>query len=363
MANTEGGEKTEPATPKKRREARQNGQVMKSQEVNTAVILLVLFFTLQLMGLDIIKRMAAFITTFISPETMTKPISAVDVLPLLMDVIYEFMLTILPFLAIALFIGVLINVLQVGFLFTTKPLKPKLSKLNPINGLKNLFFSLNSLVELAKSAVKVAILASIVYGEYVRNMTFFIQMMRLDIITSAKKIFEIIFSLAFQVGLAFAIMAAFDYIYQHWKFEKDMRMSKQEIKEEWKQAEGSPEAKSKIKQKQREMSMMRMMQAVPQADVVITNPTQYAVALEYDDAGPRAPKVVAKGKDFVAAKIKEIAIEAGVEIVENKPVAQALYVYCEVGDEIPADMYQAIAEILAYVYRLKNNPARRRASV
>ncbi len=361
MAKNEGGEKTEPATPKKRREARKNGQVLKSQEVNTAVILIVMFFALQIMGLDIIKRLAAFITMFLSPETMTKPLSAVDVPPLFMDVIYEFTMTILPLLLVAMFIGVLINILQVGFLFTTKPLRPKLSKLNPLGGLKNIFFSLNSLFELAKSIVKVTILAAIIYGEYVRNMTFFTQMMRLDIITSAKKIFEMIFSLAFQVGLAFAVMAAFDYLYQRWKYEKDLKMSKQEVKDEWKQAEGNPEIKGKIKQKQREMSMMRMMQAVPQADVVITNPTEYAVALEYDDSGPRAPKVIAKGKDFVAARIKEIAREAGVEIVENKPVAQALYVYCEVGDEIPADMYQAIAEILAYVYRLKNNPARRRA--
>ena len=361
MANNEGGEKTEPATPKRRREARQNGQVLKSQEVNTAVILIVMFFTLQMMGLDIIKRMAAFITTFLSPETMLRKVTAVDVPPLFMDVIYEFILTVMPILLIALFIGVLINILQVGFLFTTKPLRPKLSKLNPISGLKNLFFSLNSLFELAKSTVKVTILAFIIYGEYIRNMPFFTMMMRMDIISSAKKIFEMIFSLAFQVGLAFAVMAAFDYLYQRWKFEKDLKMSKQEVKDEWKQSEGNPEIKGKIKQKQREMSMMRMMQAVPQADVVITNPTQYAVALEYDDSGPRAPKVIAKGKDFVAARIKEIAIEAGVEIVENKPVAQALYVYCEVGDEIPADMYQAIAEILAYVYRLKNNPTRRRA--
>ncbi len=361
MANTEGGEKTEPATPKKRREARMNGQVLKSNEVNTAVILIVMFFTLQTMGLDIIKSMASFITYFLSPDIFTRKLSAVDVPPLFMDVIYEFMIMILPILAIALFIGVVINILQIGFLFTTKPLKPKLSKLNPLHGLKNLFFSLNSLFELAKSTVKVAILGAIIYGEYTRNMPFFVQMMRMDIITSAKRIFEMIFSLAFQVGLAFSVMAAFDYLYQRWKFEKDMRMSKQEVKEEWKQSEGNPEIKGKIKQKQREMSMMRMMQSVPQADVVITNPTEYAVALEYDDSSPRAPKVIAKGKDFVAARIKEIAREAGVEIVENKPVAQALYVYCEVGDEIPADMYQAIAEILAYVYRLKNNPARRRA--
>ncbi len=360
MANNEGGEKTESATPKRRREARQNGQVLKSQEVNTAVILIVMFFALQTLGLDIIKRLAAFITSFISPETMIKPLSAVDIPPLFMNVIYEFTLTILPILAVAMLIGVVINILQVGFLFTTKPLRPKFSKLNPINGFKNMF-SMNSLVELMKSILKVAILGVIIYNEYIRNMVFFTQMMRLDLLVSAKKVFEMIFSLAFQTGLAFAVLAAADYLFQRWKFEKDLKMSKQEVKDEWKLSEGSPEIKGKIKQKQREMSMMRMMQAVPQADVVITNPTQYAIALEYDSSGPRAPKVIAKGKDFVAARIKEIAREAGVEIVENKPVAQALYVYCEVGDEIPADMYQAIAEILAYVYRLKNNPARRRA--
>ncbi len=362
MANTEGGEKTESATPKRRRQARENGQVLKSQEVNTAVILLVMFAALQMTGMDIIRSMASFVTTFLSPNMVTKHLSAVDVPPLFMNVIYNFVMTILPFCLIALGIGVVINILQVGFLFTTKPLRPKLSKLNPLNGFKNMF-SINALMELVKSIAKVAILAAIIYGEYVRNMPFFTMMMHVDVISSAKKIFEMIFSLAFQVGLAFAILAALDYLYQRWKYEKDLKMSKQEVKDEWKQTEGNPEIKGKIKQKQREMSMMRMMQEVPHADVVITNPTQYAVALQYDDSGPNAPKVIAKGKDFVAAKIKEVAIEAGVEIVENKPVAQALYVYCDIGDEIPADMYQAIAEILAYVYRLKNKPAQRRATV
>ncbi len=360
MANNEGGEKTEPATAKRRREARQNGQVLKSQEVNTAVILLVMFFALQMFGMDMIRGMAAFVTAFLAPGMMSKPLSAVDVPPLFMTVLYEFTMTILPVCMIALGIGVIINILQVGFLFTTKPLRPKLSKLNPLNGFKNMF-SINALVELAKSILKVAILAVIIYGEYIRNMPFFTMMMQVDLISSAKKIFEMIFSLAFQTGLAFAILAAFDYLYQRWKFEKDLKMSKQEVKDEWKLSEGNPEIKGKIKQKQREMSMMRMIQEVPHADVVITNPTEYAVALEYDDTKPNAPKVIAKGKDFVAAKIKEIARESGVEIVENKPVAQALYVYCEIGDEIPADMYQAIAEILAYVYRLKEGSARRRA--
>ena len=361
MANNEGGEKTEKATSKKRREARENGQVLRSQEVNTAVILLVMFGSLQLFGGEIIKTMARVVIIFFDPQMMGS-LTAADVAPIFLTLVYEFLLAILPICLIALVVGVAVNFLQVGFLFTTKPLRPKLSKLNPISGFKNMF-SLNALVELVKSAAKVAILGFIVYGEYVRNMQLFPKMMVTDILSSAEKILEMIFGLAFQVCAAFAVLAAADYLYQRWKYEKDLMMSKQEVKDEWKLSEGNPEIKGRIKQKQREMSMMRMMQDVPHADVVITNPTQYAIALKYDDTGPNAPKVVAKGKDFVAARIKEIAMEAGVEIVENKPVAQALYVYCDVGDEIPADMYQAIAEILAYVFRLRNNNAKRRATV
>lgn len=360
MANSEGGEKTEKATPKKRADARKNGQVLKSQEINTAVMLITMFFALKLLGPSIINGVGKLAEAYLSPATVNKAVNTAMLQALFLDVVLRFFMIIAPVILIAFAVGIAVNIVQVGFYFSSKPIMPKFSKLNPIKGFKNIF-SMRSVVELVKSVFKVVVLGAIIYNEYLANMITFQMMMLSEITTAAGKIMDMIMSLAFKVGIAFAIMAAFDYLYQWWKFEKDLRMSKQEVKDEWKLQEGNPEIKGKIKQKQREMSMMRMMQDVPRADVVITNPTEYAVALQYDEKGLGAPRVIAKGKDFVAAKIKQIAAENGVEIVENKPIAQALYVYCDVGDEIPADMYQTIAEILAYVYRLRSKVAEGRS--
>lgn len=360
MANSEGGEKTEKATPKKRADARKNGQVLKSQEINTAVMLITMFFALKLLGPSIINGVGKLAEAYLSPATVNKAVNTAMLQALFLDVVLRFFMIIAPVILIAFAVGIAVNIVQVGFYFSSKPIMPKFSKLNPIKGFKNIF-SMRSVVELVKSVFKVVVLGAIIYNEYLANMITFQMMMLSEITTAAGKIMDMIMSLAFKVGIAFAIMAAFDYLYQWWKFEKDLRMSKQEVKDEWKLQEGNPEIKGKIKQKQREMSMMRMMQDVPRADVVITNPTEYAVALQYDEKGLGAPRVIAKGKDFVAAKIKQIAAENGVEIVENKPIAQTLYVYCDVGDEIPADMYQTIAEILAYVYRLRSKVAEGRS--
>jgi len=258
--------------------------------------------------------------------------------------------------------GVLVNIIQVGFLFTTKPLAPKFSRVNPLAGFKRLF-SIRSIVELVKSLAKVAIIVLLCYGDiekFLGNLP--ISMMSFPIET-----IDFTMRTAFSMGLKVAMftlaVGVGDFAFQSWKYEKDMRMSKQEVKDEYKTMEGDPKIKGKIRQKQRQMAAMRMMQSVPDADVVITNPTHYAIALAYDESVSAAPVVLAKGKDLIAAKIKDIAHAHGIETVENRPLAQALYAVCEVGDPIPATLYQAVAEVLAMVYNLKRPQKRTRGGV
>jgi flagellar biosynthetic protein FlhB len=263
-------------------------------------------------------------------------------------------------LGTALAAGVIINVLQVGFLFTTKTLSPKLDRISPIKGFSRVF-SIRTLTELVKSVLKVTVLGYIAYTSYRKLLAEFPNYIGRDIHGLFLSTMELAFTIALKMAAAFALIAAGDYLFQWWKFEKDMRMTKQEVKDEYKMTEGDPQIKSKIRQKQRQMSAMRMMAQVPTADVVITNPTHYAVALKYEDGVSDAPTVVAKGKDFLARKIRETAAEHGVEMVENKTLARALYESCELGDTIPPEFYQVVADILVYVYRKKRGPARPRA--
>jgi flagellar biosynthetic protein FlhB len=257
-----------------------------------------------------------------------------------------------PFLALALVAGIAINIVQVGFLFTTKPLMPELNKINPISGFKRMF-SVKSLVELAKSVLKIVILGIIAYMGYMRLIADFPFYVERELGESLLLIFRNALNIGIQMCVAMVFISLADFIFQHFKHEKDLKMTKQEVKDEWKNAEGDPKIKGKIRQKQRQMSAMRMMASVPEADVVITNPTHYAVALKYEEGGKTAPLVVAKGIDHIARKIKEVAMEHDVQIVEDKPLAQSLYNLCEVDDEIPAELYQAVADILVFVYRQK----------
>ena len=259
---------------------------------------------------------------------------------------------ILPLLLIAFAGAILVNVVQIGFLFSTKALEPKFSRLNPLEGLKRMF-SMRTLFELAKSIAKTVLIGVIGYNLVIENANTLSQMAGDNINASISAIGGSIVDAGFRIGLALLIIAIIDFVYQWFKFERDLRMSKYEIKMEYKQTEGDPQIKSRIRQKQRQMAMMRMMEAVPQADVVITNPTHYAVALKYDSESSGAPVVTAKGQDYIALRIKEIAKEHDVEMVENRPVAQALYKNCEIGHEIPLELYQVVAEILAYVYKRK----------
>ena len=343
-------EKTEEPTPKKLEDARKEGNVPKSMEFSGFVVLfissLIIIFYLKYVFIDM-EKYFAFITSLIGKD-LTKNL----IYQIIIKSFIYFVIVLAPVMFVIMISGVLANVFQIGFLFTTKPLMPKLDKINPIKGLKRIF-SVKTIVEGIKMTLKVAVAFGVAY--YLFN-DFLAELPKLALMNVleqirwfSKKAVILIFSLL----AVFLVFALIDFIYQRYSYKKSMRMSKQEIKDEYKQTEGNPEIKAKIRQLQREMSKKRMMAEVPKADVVITNPTHYAVAIRYDKELDEAPRVVAKGVDALAIKIKEIAREAGVMIVENPPLARELYKLVDVDEIIPPKLYQAVAEVLAFVYKAK----------
>lgn len=346
------GEKTEKATPKKRNDARKKGQVAKSQDLNTAIAILGIFFFFSIASPFLLENiLVIFQRSF--REYMELAVTEESIFMVFNETLFQTAKIIGPIMLVALVVGVVANYLQIGFLFSTETIQPKLEKIDPIKGFKRIF-SMRSIIEFLKSILKIIIVSMI---------TFFVLWNRIDeiLVLSQKSIGSALLTLVdltIQMGLyaggALLFLALLDYLYQKYDFEKNIRMSKQDIKDEYKNMEGDPLIKGKIKQKQREMSMSRMMQEVPNADVIITNPTHYAIALKYDETKFDAPYVVAKGVDFIAQKIKYVAKENDVIMVENRPLARSLYSQTEIGDTIPEDLFKAVAEILAYVYRTKN---------
>lgn len=344
-------EKTEEATPKKREEARQKGQVAKSAEVNTALIMLSLFLLLFFIGGWMTNILLSILRTTFTEYIQTE-FTIQHVGYIFSQLMIEATKTVMPIMLLALVFGVFSNYIQVGFLFSTEPLKMKLEKIDPIQGFKRIF-SMRALVEFLKSIIKIVIIGGVAFGLLFKER-------EQILLLSQKGVGEalvFIGILTFQIGLAVAIILLFlsllDYLYQKFEFEKSIRMSKQDIKDEYKKIEGDPQIKAKIKERQRQMALKRMMQEVPRADVVITNPTHFAVALKYDGEMMDAPQVVAKGVDQVALKIREIAKEHDVILMENKPLARALYHQVEIGEAVPEDLFKAVAEVLAYVYKVK----------
>ena len=345
-----GGEKTEEPTAKKRADARKKGQVGRSQELNTAFVLLVGFFTLKLLWDSIYLSIASY-TTYVFTN-LNQSVDTENIIHIFIGIIVVLAKTAFPVMFAIMLIGLAINFFQVGLNFNTESIEFKLDKLNPINGFGRIF-SKRSLVELAKSFFKILVIGFFLYRFIHEQILAMPQFMFFDLTTSLALVAEIIFQMAFIVIGVIMIMALMDYGYQKWQTTQDLKMTKQEVKDEMKQSEGDPQIKGKIRQKQRQMAMARMMKEVPKADVIVTNPTHYAIALSYQQ-GMSAPLVVAKGQDLVAQRIKEIAREARVPIIENKPLARAIYAAVQIGDTIPQELYQAVAEVLAYVYRLKH---------
>ena len=352
-----GGEKTEPATQKKLDDARKEGQVAKSREIANGMGLLALFLVLKIWtGRMGISFMETFSTIYNKIPQVTKLLGGTaperDLVDLVGHGLIQIVYIILPILLVGFLVAFVSDYAQVRWKPTSKPLQPKFSKLNPVKGFQKIFSS-NSLVELLKSIIKIAIIIYMAYS-YLKDKTNFLFLLYdMDIMSAINLILQLVTDLGIRIAVVYLIFAFADFAYQKWKFAQDMKMTKQEIKEEYKNQEGDPQIKGKIRQKMQEVSRRRMMQALPQADVVITNPTHYAVAIKYDPAISDAPVVVAKGQDFLAQKIKEIARENKVEIVENKPLARMLFANVEVGEAVPPELYQAVAEVLAFVYHLQ----------
>jgi flagellar biosynthetic protein FlhB len=344
-------EKTEKATPKKRQEAREKGQVAKSAEIPSSLIMLFVFLFYFLFG-SFYSEMIKDLFRIPLTQYMLMDITTNNVGNMAMMVSTKMALMVFPVFAIAMIIGVFGNYIQFGFLFTTKPLEPKLEKLDPIQGFKRIF-SLRALVELVKSLLKMLFVGGVSFWVLWGERDAMVSLSMLSVESALKFIGNLTLKLGLIIAFILLVIALLDYLYQRYDYEKNLRMSKQDIKDEFKKTEGDPLIKGKIKERQRQIAMRRMMSEVPKADVVITNPTHFAVALRYDTTTMSAPTVIAKGKDYVALKIKEAAKVHGIMMMENRPLARALYAQVEMGQPVPEDLYQAVAEVLAYVYRLK----------
>jgi flagellar biosynthesis protein FlhB len=353
MAEYDGKEKTEQPTSKKLDDARDKGQVAKSTEINSLVIfgtgLILLYLFQDFIG----SRFKSFsISIFNSLDILPARFSLIS--NYITDWYFFFIITLAPILGGLLIVALIANVSQVGMRFSTQALMPKFDKLNVFNGIKN-FISSRALVELLKSIFKLVIIAGFTYlilNDFISSSA---SLESLNISEIVQLMLDQAFSLLWKIGLVYLVIASTDFAFQRYKFKKDMMMTKEEIKEEVKQTEGDPQIKSRIKRLMYEASRNRMMQNLPKADVVITNPTHYAVAIKYDMMKNPAPEVIAKGVDELAQKIKKVAMENDIPIQENKELARALYKMCDIGDKIPPTLFKAVAQVLAYVYNLKKS--------
>lgn len=344
-------EKTEEATPKKKSDARKKGQVAKSKEISLALTLLTSTIIVATLGGFVGNNLKYTLSYFLG-NGFLKEISYDSLTGIAVTVIWRLAITFLPVVVPIMVMGVVANYIQTGFIFTNETIKPKLSKLNPLEGFKKMFSS-RTVVELFKDLAIVSVVGYVGYGYVKDNLQNVLTLSTLRVGDIPNGFGKIAIGIFMRVTLVMLIIAIIDFVYQIYMHNKDLKMTKQEIKEEYKQSEGDPQVKSKIKQKQREMATRRMMQQIPDATVVVTNPTHIAVALKYVEGTDSAPKVVAKGTDHVAIKIKEIAKENNVPILENKPLARLIYSEVDIDGDIPISMYQAVAEILALVYKLK----------
>lgn len=358
FANDEGGEKTEPATQKKLEDARKEGKVAKSKELTAAFDLIVLFLVLKFFVgyvgnglLEIFSFVYGNMDDFV--KVNRSYLSAQAVSGFLMNMILKWMMIVLPFFIFGIAITLLLSIFQVGWKVSAKPLEPKLSKFNPINGFKRIF-SKDSIFNLFMSIVKIALIGIVAYNSLKdkENELFILYDMPLN--QAIGLIGDIIIDTGLMISIVYLLVGIADFIYQRIKFRDEMKMSKQEIKDEYKNTEGDPQVKGQQKRRMQEASRRRMMQDVPKADVVITNPTHIAVALKYDPDVSPAPYLLAKGEEYVAKRIKEVAKENGIEIVENKPLARMIYANVDIGAEIPPELYHAVAEVLAMLYNAKH---------
>ena len=340
--------KTEQATPKRKQEARERGQIARSVELNSAIILLTALVTIRYVGPYLLNSMGKL--TVFTYENLSASFGMDNVYSYTIFYMMEIFKMVAPILMMMLIVGLIVNYMQVGVLFTIQPLTPKLSKISPIAGFQRLF-SRRSLIEFVKSMLKLTVIAWLGYEGVKSALPQLIPAMDMQGAEAIKFVGELTSNILTRIIIALLVIAALDFLYQRWEYGESLKMSKQEIKDEFRQAEGDPMIKARIRQIQREMARRRMFESIPKATVVITNPTHVAVALEYKD-GMQSPVVLAKGERVIAEKIKEVARKHNVPIVENPPLARTLLKQCPVGTPISPDLFEAVAEVLAFVYRM-----------
>ena len=353
-----GGEKTEPATGKRLKEAREDGKVAKSKELNSAFELMSLFLVLKVM-LSYIGEgmMQGFFDVYkLLPDIVNDSVGGFSIKQaayLLGYILKDILRIVIPVFVIGVVVSFVVTLVQVKWKPTLKPMMPKFSKMNPLQGFKKIL-SKDSIFELVKSIAKIAMICLIAYVNIKNYADELFILYEISLNQAVSLVGEVIIDTGLKISMFYLVLGVIDYAYNKHKFNEDMKMTKQEVKDEFKNTEGNPEIKSRQRQVMRQASQRRMMQSVPEADVVITNPTHLAVALKYDSTVASAPIVLAKGEDYLAMKIKETAREHNIEIVENKPLARMLYANVDVGQQVPPELYQAVAEVLAMVYRHKN---------
>ena len=348
MASDEGGEKTEEPTPKKLEDARKDGNVPKSQDfaafITLVAAVMIVIPYLSIIG-DHLNGLFRYYFSFIGTELTVSTVYAISIRTLL-----EVVIMVLPIAGLVALFGVIAALMQYGLIFTTKPITPELNKINPIKGIKNLF-SMKKLIEGVKITFKVGVVFLIAFVFLLYFIKELPEVITFDYKEQLEWLYEKAIIIMLVMLLLFFVLALVDLVFVRYQYFKELKMSKQEIKDEMKNIEGDPQVKARIRQMQMEMASKRMMQDIPSADVVITNPTHYAVAIRYKQGTDLAPIIVAKGVDHLALKIKEIARENLIQVVENKPLARGLYKNAEVGNIIPDNLFKAVAEVLAFVYK------------
>lgn len=347
-----GDSKTEKATPKKRRDERKKGHVAVSKDVVMIASLLGIFLMLKLLFPLMYRTMRDYMIKYISLAPAAVTLSDYTK-SIYFDSVEAIIKAAFPILLVSIALAVVATGVQTGFIFTKSNMAPKFERLNPLQGIKNIL-SVKSLVELFKNIIKIIILVVILYQIIKSDLRAVARTIDMNLNDSSVYVLNAVMEMIIEVSIVFLAVAGFDYFYQWWDFERQIKMSKQEMKEEYKQTEGNPEIKGRIRNIQRERSRSRMMQAVPSADVIVRNPTHFAVALRYNIEKDNAPILVAKGQDELALKIVAVGEENGVYVLENKPLARGLYASTQVGAEIPQEYYGMIAEILVYVYRMNH---------
>ena len=353
MAEESFQEKTEQATPKRREESRRKGQVARSAELSSLAILVSGLLAMLSLGSYVYEHLTAFMISMFT-DGFSVELNALNLSTYLLTWATSYVRIVLPFVALLVAAALAINYAQVGVIFTVTPLEPKANRISPLSGLKRIFSS-RGLVELAKGLFKVAVVTIITYWTIAGEMNNLIALVDSGVPQILASSGSVLMKLGFRICIVLLFLAILDYAFQRWDYEKNLRMTRHEVKEELKQQEGDPQIRARVRSLQRELAQKRMMDDVGQADVVVTNPTHVAVALRYAPEESAAPLVVAKGQRLIAEKIKELARLAGVPLVENKPLARALFKAVRIGDEIPEDLFKAVAEVLAFVFQLRRN--------